>query len=157
MAKHLPENPQVMQLEAREKRILDEKVGRLSDKAVRVIFKALTAEKPCYICVGANREPKKKDEHGNCYFCGGTGLVDDFERNKWGSEQVLGRRLPMPKAVEMKISDSGDKAALAAALRKMDPSKILEMQNMFNAELDRISKMPSVLVEAEEEAHVVPD
>ncbi len=157
MAKHLPENPQVMQLEAREKKILDEKIGRLSDRAVRVIFNSLNAKKPCYLCVGANREPKKKDENGNCYFCAGTGLVDDFERNRWASEQVLGRRLPMPKAVEMKISDTGDKAALAAALRKMDPTKILEMEKMFNSELDRISHLPSVLVEAAEEADVVPD
>lgn len=92
---------------------------------------ALTATKPCGLCL--NGEPKKKNQEGNCLMCNGSGIIRDHEQRKWAAELVISRADPAPKSVEMKIDDNRDKEKLAekyANLSKEEVDRLLETLNV---------------------------
>lgn len=121
----------VIELNAGEQQDILNKLGRLTKKSLNVISKAVIATKVCGFCL--DNKPRRKNLAGNCASCNGLGVVDDFERNKWGAEQILGRKLPMPKSIEMKLEDKRDKEELIKAFKgihRADAEKML-------AEMDR--------------------
>jgi hypothetical protein len=104
------DNKNVIEVAANEQAALLLKLDPDVNPAFTVVRKNLTAKKVCAMCLDG--EPKKLNINARCLSCDGVGLLDDFEKQKWASEQVLGRKIPMPKAIEMKVTDAKDKEDL---------------------------------------------
>lgn len=139
----------VIQVDPAEQEHLQSKLGRLSKKSIDVIAKAIVAKKACGFCL--DDKPRRKNKDGKCAACNGAGEIDDFERNKWGAEQVLNRKLPIPKAVSMVLDDKRDKEKLAAAFRNMSKEKVLKLLGQMDRSLAAAERMDRTLLETVEE------
>ena len=115
MPKHsdVQKSETVISVQSDEHQELLERLDPGIKPAIRVILKAVIARKPCPSCTKKGKKDYAKNKLGDCAVCSGTEQVDDFERNKWGVEQLLGRKLPTPKAVEMRVEDKSDRKELA--------------------------------------------
>lgn len=132
-----------------QQKVLDE-LGTLTKKSIDVIRKAVIATKVCAFCVDG--KSKKINKDGNCASCNGNGVVDDFDRNKWGAEQVLGRKLPMPKAIEMRLDDKRDKEELVKSFSGLKNKAELEkMLDMLESNVTSASRMEPILSEVTED------
>lgn len=155
MAKHLDvaaSSTPAVEVSQEEQRQLLEKLGGMTRKALAKIYENLVATKLCYMCLGRPgdcQDPLKRGEDGKCVNCAGVGRVPDFEKNKWAVNEVMARKLPMPKAIEMRVDDKTDKVALAKFFMGLPKAQVLELERKWNAEVERISKA-ATFVPAEE-------
>jgi hypothetical protein len=147
-------NPEVISVPREEQKELLGKLGKMSPKAINVIFEALVAQTLCPMCWGRKTEekaPLKVDDLGRCVNCKDAHYVADFEKNKWAANEILGRKLPMPKAIEMKVDDGVDRAELARAFLSMPKEDVMALHRTFNHALENVQKK-AILVQVVEEA-----
>lgn len=97
----------------------------LVDPSYDEVEAALKAVKPCSHCT--DKEPKRRNEAGNCFLCDSKGLMRDHDQRKWAAEFVLSRADPAPKSVEMVIDDHRDKEAILKSLSDLPESKVDEL------------------------------
>ncbi len=161
---HKVQDQAVLDVSQKEQADLLDKLGSMTRKALRVIYEAIVATKLCYMCLGrpgTDHEPLKCDSLGKCLNCAGSGRVPDFDRNKWGVNEVMARKLPMPKAIEMRVEDKTDKLALAKLFMGMKKDDVLAMEKLWNSEVQRLSKLPMTAIPAEivhdEPNHSIPN
>lgn len=139
-----------IEVPANEQAELLAKMEPLTTPALSVIRRNIAAKKVCVMC--ATKEPKKLNVSGRCISCDGAGMTDDFDKQKWAAEQVLGRKLPMPKAVEMRISDNKDKEELAKAFKDFSEDDVESMLSSLNKRLRDNRKADVTIHEIAEEA-----
>lgn len=143
---------QALEVSQEEQKQLLESMSGMARKAIKKVFENLVATKLCYMCLGrpgTDTLPLKVDENGKCVNCLGAGRVADFERNRWAVNEILARKIPMPKAIEMRVEDKSDRAALAKIFAGMPKAQVMEMERIWSAQLERVAKAVPVAVEAE--------
>jgi hypothetical protein len=144
--------PQAVEVSQEEQKQLLDSMSGMARKAVRKVFENLVAEKLCYMCLGRPGEistPLKVGDDGKCVNCLGKGRVADFEKNKWAVNEILARKIPMPKAIEMKLEDKTDKAALAQVFLGLSKQQVLDLERGFNKQLELITKSGKSALDAE--------
>lgn len=103
----------------------------LTDKVMKHVEWSIEATKPCSACTYIEgqgyKAGKAKTEDGRCALCLNTGLVPDVQQRNWATGEIAPRIAPAPKAVEMSVDTTNDRAELEAEISQLG-QEVLDLQ-----------------------------